>query len=74
MQYVEKMKKYFISYGWRKRIVKDLLIGFGNCIKTSIDNSITYNEIQKWENEIKNSFPLNDNLRIYILNFQEIKG
>jgi len=61
------MKKYFVSYVCREEDIR----GFGNCIKTSLKNQVSIEDINFWEGELKSYLKID---AVKILNFQEIKG
>jgi len=64
------MKKYFVSYCYKSRT----RLGFGNCIKTSLNKNLTLLELKSWEEELSivAGMKLRDDVKI--INFQEIKS
>ena len=61
------MKKYFISFNW---VSSNNINGFSNCVKTSLNDFPSSNEIRKWEEEIRND---NKVKLINIMFFKEVK-
>ena len=65
------MKKYFISFWW---IAEKGRTGFSDTIRTSLNKSISIEDLIKWKEEIINSSKPIPLVGISILNYKEIKA